>query len=168
MTAEATLFYGFGAIAIVSALGMILNVRNTVASAMSLVVTMVALAAIYVLLQAFLIAALQIIVYAGAIVVLFLFVVMLLNLRTDEFPPGRQRILKIFSALIGVVVLAQVLRLLGGEVPEAPPLAEGYGGYRQVGIALYTDYVLLVEMASLLLLAAIVGALILAKRKIDG
>jgi NADH-quinone oxidoreductase subunit J len=168
MTAEAALFYGFGAIAIVSALGMILNVRNTVASAMSLVVTMVALAAIYVLLQAFLVAALQIMVYAGAIVVLFLFVVMLLNLRTDEFPPGRQRILKIFSALIGVVVLAQVLRLLGGEVPEAPPLAEGYGGYRQVGIALYTDYVLMVEMASLLLLAAIVGALILAKRKIDG
>ena len=99
---------------------------------------------------------------------LFLFVVMLLNLRTDEFPPGRQRLLKVFSALIGVVVLSQVLGVLSGEVPEAPPLAEGYGGYHQVGIALYTDYVLLVEMASLLLLAAIVGALILAKRKIDG
>ena len=168
MAAEAALFYMFGAVAIVSALGMILNVRNTVASAMSLVVTMVALAAVYVLLQAFMVAVLQIMVYAGAIVVLFLFVVMLLNLRTDEFPPGRQRLLKFFSALIGVVVLAQVLGVLGGEVPEAPAPPEGYGGYRQVGIALYTDYVLLVEMASLLLLAAIVGALILAKRKIDG
>ena len=168
MPAEVILFYGFGAVAIVSALGMIMNLRNTVAAAMSLVVTMIALAAIYVLLQAFLIAALQIIVYAGAIVVLFLFVVMLLNLRTDEFPPGRQRLLKVFSALIGVVVLSQVLGVLSGAVPEAAPLAEGYGGYHQVGIALYTDYVLLVEMASLLLLAAIVGALILAKRKIDG
>ena len=69
-------------------------------------------------------------------------------------------------AMIGVAVLAQLLRLVAG-LPEPPPLPEGFGGYRQLGIALYTDYVLLVEMASLLLLAAIVGALILAKRKID-
>ena len=96
-----------------------------------------------------------------------LFVVMLLNLRTDAFPPGRSRLLKLGAALVGVVLLAELRRVLGPGLPEPPPLPDGFGSYRQVGIALYTDYLLLVEMASLLLLAAIVGALILAKREID-
>lgn len=167
METPVLLFYAFAVLSVLSALGMVLNLRNTVAGAMSLVVTMVALAGIYVLLEAHLVAAIQIMVYAGAIVVLFLFVVMLLNLRRDDFPPERLRLLKLAAGGIGVVVLAQLLRLLSGGLPEAPPLPEGYGGYRQVGIALYTDYVLMVEVAGLLLLAAIVGALVLAKRKID-
>ena len=167
MSAGEFLFYAFGSLAVISALGMVLNLRNTVAAAMCLVVTRIALAAIYVLLEAHLIAAIQIIVYAGAIVVLFLFVVMLLNLRHDEFAPRRQWQLKTVATIFGVLVLAQLLRVLAVGLPEPPPLPEGFGGYRQLGIALYTDYVLLVEMASLLLLAAIVGALILAKRKID-
>jgi NADH-quinone oxidoreductase subunit J len=161
------LFYAFAALAVVSALGMVLNVRNTVASAMNLVVTMIALAGIYLLLEAYLVAVVQIMVYAGAIVVLFLFVVMLLNLRQDVFAPGRQWLAKSGALLLAIVVLAELLRLFGGGLPEVQPVPDGFGGYRQVGIALYTDYVLLVEMASLLLLAAIVGALILAKRRID-
>jgi len=160
------LFYLFAALAIVSALAMVINVRNTVAAALCLVVTMVSLAVIYVLLGAHLVAAIQIMVYAGAIVVLFLFVVMLLNLRHDEFPPGRQRLMKLAASLLGVFVTALLLRRFGA-LPEPPPLPAGFGGYRQLGIALYTDYVLLVEIASLLLTAAIVGALVLAKRKID-
>jgi NADH-quinone oxidoreductase subunit J len=160
------LFYVFAFLAVAGALGMVGNLRNTVAAAMSLVVTMVALAGIYVLLGAHLVAAFQIMVYGGAIVVLFLFVVMLLNIQTDEFSPGRQRLVKLGSALVALFVLARLLHALTG-FPEAPPLPEGFGGYREVGIALYTDYVLLVEMASLILLAAIVGALILAKRKIE-
>jgi len=170
MSTELALFYVFAALATAGALAMVLTVRNTVASAMFLVVSMVALAAVYVLLEAYLIAVLQIMVYGGAIVVLFLFVVMLLNLSTDEFPPGRQRLIKLGFVVAGVAILSQVLIALGREPLLTAPLAavpEGYGGYRQVGISLYTDYVLLVEMASLLLLAAIVGALILAKRKID-
>jgi NADH-quinone oxidoreductase subunit J len=166
VTAAAILFYCFAFLAVVGALGMVLNFRNTVASAMSLVVTMVALAGIYVLMGAYLVAAFQIMVYGGAIVVLFLFVVMLLNIGTDELPPSRQRLVKVGSALIALFVLAQLLRLLTG-FPEVPAAPKGFGGYREVGIALYTDYVLLVEMASLVLLAAIVGALILAKRKVD-
>ncbi len=170
MTVETILFYLFGILAVVSALGMVLNTRNIVASAMSLVVTMISLGAIYLLLEAYLVAALQIMVYGGAIVVVFLFVVMLLNLSTDELPAGKLRFAKIALVIAGVAVLSQVLIALGQDPlltaqPEAVP--EGFGGYRQLGIALYTDYVLLVEMASLLLLAAIVGALILAKRKID-
>jgi NADH-quinone oxidoreductase subunit J len=161
------LFYVFAVLAVGSALGMVLNVRNTVASAMSLVVTMIALAGIYLLLGAHLVAVVQIMVYAGAIVVLFLFVVMLLNLRSDSFAPGRQWLLKAGALLLTLVVLSELLRLFGVAMPPAPPEPEGFGGYRQVGIALYTDYVLLVEMSSLLLLAAIVGALILAKRRID-
>lgn len=167
MTFPQFLFYVLGALAVIFALGMVMNVRNTVASALSLVVTMIALAAIYVLLEAHLVAVIQIMVYAGAIVVLFLFVVMLLNLRQDDFAPGRQWLLKAGAGLVGVVVLAQLLRLLAVGLPAPPPLPEGFGGYRQVGVVLYTDYVLVVEMIALLLLGAIVGALILAKRKID-
>jgi len=167
VTVPVFLFYLFGGLAVLFALAMILHVRNTVAAALSLVVTMVSLAAIYVLLEAHLVAVIQIMVYAGAIVVLFLFVVMLLNLREDQFAAGRQWLLKTAAALVSVVALAQLLRLLRVGLGAAPPLPEGFGGYRQVGVALYTDYVLLVELVSLLLLAAIVGALILAKRKID-
>jgi NADH-quinone oxidoreductase subunit J len=166
MTVPAFLFYAFAVLAVVSALGMVLNVRNTVAAAMSLVVTMVALAGIYVLLEAHLVAVIQIMVYGGAIVVLFLFVVMLLNLRSDDFPPARQRLMKAAATLLLVAVMFELIRISLGQ-PEPPALPEGFGGYRAVGIALYTDYVLLVEAASLLLTAAIVGALILAKRKID-
>jgi len=169
VTVPVILFYAFAVLAVVSALGMVLNLRNTVASAMSLVVTMIALAGIYLLLEAYLVAVVQIMVYAGAIVVLFLFVVMLLNLRHDTFAPGRQWLVKAGALLLSLVVLSELLRLFSGGLPVQPPVPApaGFGGYRQVGIALYTDYVLLVEMASLLLLAAIVGALILAKRRID-
>ncbi len=166
MSAPLFLFYVFAALAVVSALGMVLNVRNTVAAAMSLVVTMVSLAGIYVLLAAYLVAAIQIMVYGGAIVVLFLFVVMLLNLRSDEFLPARQRWMKFAGALLGVFLLVEGLRWLGG-FHEPPPLPEGFGGYRLLGLSLYTDYLLIVEVISLLLTAAIVGALILAKREID-
>ena len=167
MTVPVFLFYLFGGLAVLFALAMVLHVRNTVAAALSLVVTMVSLAAIYVLLEAHLVAVIQIMVYAGAIVVLFLFVGMLLNLREDQFAAGRQWLLKTAAALVSVVALAQLLRLLRVGLGAAPPLPEGFGGYRQVGVALYTDYVLLFELVSLLLLAAIVGALILAKRKLD-
>lgn len=167
MTVPIFLFYAFAVISILGSLGMVLNTRNTVTSAMSLVVTMVALAGIYVLLEAHIVAVFQIMVYGGAIVVLFLFVVMLLNLSTDEFRPARQRLVKLGAMLLGLIVLAALLRVLTTALPAAQPIPEGFGGFAQVGIALYTDYVLLVEMSGLLLLAAIVGALILSKRKID-
>jgi NADH-quinone oxidoreductase subunit J len=167
VTVPVVLFYALAALSVISALGMVLNVRNTVASAMSLVVTMVALAGIYVLLEAHIVAVFQIMVYGGAIVVLFLFVVMLLNLERDVFPPARQRLLKVVGAGVLLLALVELLRSLLGDMPEPPPLPEGFGGYAQVGIALYTDYVLLVEIAGSLLLAALVGAVVLAKRRID-
>ena len=167
MSFAAFLFYFFGAVAVLFALSMLLNVRNAVASALSLVVTMVSLAVIYVLLDAHLVAAIQIMVYAGAIVVLFLFVVMLLNQRQDEFAPGRQKLVRAAGGLLGVLAVAQLLRWIDLGLPPLPEVPMGFGGYRVVGIALYTDYVLLVELIALLLLAAIVAALVLAKRKLD-
>ena len=160
-------FYIFAAIAIAGALGMVLNTRNTVAAALSLVLTMVSLGGVYVLLEAYLIGVLQILIYAGAIVVLFLFVVMLLNLREEVFSPQRQRLTKIAGAVIGILVLVQFLTLLQGAFGTPAAIPEEFGGYRQVGTALFTDYVLAFEVTSLVLLAAMVGAVILAKRKID-
>jgi NADH-quinone oxidoreductase subunit J len=161
------LFYVFAALAVAGALGMLLNLRNAVAGALSLVGTMVALGAIYVLLEAYLVGVLQILVYAGAIVVLFLFVVMLLNLRQDEFGPERLRFAKTAGVVAGALVGLELLLLLPAAFGSPAELPPGFGGYRAVGTALFTDWVLAFEVTSLLLLAAMVGAVILAKRRID-
>lgn len=163
---SATLFYLFAAIALAGALGMVLNVKNTVAGALSLVATMVALGAIYVLLGAYLVGVLQILIYAGAIVVLFLFVVMLLNLREEVYPRPRGRLGKALGVGVGLVVLFQFLALVPGTLPEPAVVGEDFGTYRHVGLALFRDYVLAFEVTSLLLLGAMVGAVILAKRRI--
>jgi NADH-quinone oxidoreductase subunit J len=167
VSASEWFFYGAGALAIVSALGMVLNVRNTVAAAMSLVVTMISLAVIFVVLEAHLVAALQIMVYAGAIVVVFLFVVMLLNLRSDAFEPPRQRLLKGAGAALAVGVAAAFLTLVPDSLPTVREIPEGFGGYRAVGAELFTRFVLPFEITSLLILAAVVGAVVLAKRRLD-
>jgi NADH-quinone oxidoreductase subunit J len=160
------LFYFFAFVAIAGALGMLLNTKNTVAGALSLVATMCSLGAIYVQLDAYFVGALQIMVYAGAILVLFLFVVMLLNLRQDAFGAGSRA--KPLLALLGAAALgAGFLALLPGAFGPAVELAPGFGGYRAVGAELFTDYVLAFESTSLLLLGAMIGAVILAKRKID-
>jgi NADH-quinone oxidoreductase subunit J len=146
---------------------MVANVRNTVAGALSLVGTMVSLGAIYVLLDAYLIGVLQILIYAGAIVVVFLFVVMLLNLRDDDFGAQRQPLTKWVAALLALAVLGRFATYLPGAFAEPAELSPGFGGYREVGAALFTDYVFAFEVTSLLLLAAMIGAVVLAKRSID-
>jgi NADH-quinone oxidoreductase subunit J len=170
MPVEAVFFYAFGGLSIFGAVAMLLQMRNLVAGAMSLVVTMVSLAGIYVLLGAHLIAALQIMVYAGAILVLFLFVIMLLNLRTDDFAPVRpgQRAVKLAGVALAIAIGLFVADSLRGSFVSAPAeVPEGFGGFRDVGLQLFTVYAVPVEVAGLLLLAAIVGAVILAKRKVD-
>jgi NADH-quinone oxidoreductase subunit J len=160
------LFYFFAFLSVAGALGMLLNTRNTVAAALSLVLTMVSLGAIYVQLDAYFIGALQIMVYAGAILVLFLFVVMLLNLRHDAF--GAAGRAKPALVVVGALALgALLLHLLPGAFGPPAEIPEGFGGYRAVGAELFTNYLLAFEVTSLLLLGAMIGAVILAKRKID-
>lgn len=167
MTFAAAAFYAFAALAIVSALGMVLNFRNTVAGAMCLVVTMLSLAGVYVVLDAHFVAVLQIMVYAGAILVLFLFVVMLLNLRSDDFAEPQSRGVKLAGVALGAWALLGFLALLPGALPEVQEIGADFGSYRQVGLALYRTYVVSFEVASFLLLAAIVGAVVLAKRRLS-
>jgi NADH-quinone oxidoreductase subunit J len=169
MGAEQVLFYSFAAISVVSAVAMVLFVRNIVAGAMSLVVTMISLAGVYVLLEAHLVAVIQIMVYAGAILVLFLFVIMLLNIGTDSFGPARpyQVVFKTIGAVGLLLVAATLGRRVGAGLPTYSPAPEGFGGYAEVGVQLFTRYAVPVEVAGFMLLAAIVGAVVLAKRRID-
>ncbi len=169
MGAEAILFYSFGGLSVVSALAMVFFVRNVVAGAMSLVVTMISLAGIYVLLEAHLVAAIQVMVYAGAILVLFLFVIMLLDLRADDFGSPRlfQTALKTLGCVVALALLAGLWQRVALDLPEPGPVPEGFGGFREVGIQLFTRYVVPVEVAGLILLGAIVGAVVLAKKRID-
>ena len=161
------LFYGFSGIALVSASGVLLNVRNSVNAAMSLVVTMLSLAVLFILLSAEFIGVIQVMVYAGAIVVLFLFVVMLLNLRGGKMGAERRPIMKLAGALIAAAAAAKLVLLL--QLPPAswPATSDGFGGVRDIGLVLFTDYMLAVQVSGILLLAGIVGAVVLAKRSVD-
>jgi NADH-quinone oxidoreductase subunit J len=161
---EQALFWIFSTVAIASAAGVVLALRNAVAAALSLVLCMLALACLYVMLQAHFIGLIQVMIYAGAIVVLFLFVIMLLNLGGAPSGAERQPLVKLAGVAIGLLAalkLAAVLAVL--RLPWAE-VAPDFGTARQLGLALYTDYLLTVQLAGLLLLAGIVGAVVLAKR----
>jgi NADH-quinone oxidoreductase subunit J len=113
------------------------------------------------------IAALQIIVYAGAIMVLFLFVIMLLNLQTDDPERGRRRLALRALAWAGGALLAVELAFLtrGASVGAAGAAPAGYGGAAAVAKSLYTDFLLPFELTSILLLVAVVGAVVLAQKQ---
>jgi NADH-quinone oxidoreductase subunit J len=96
----------------------------------------------------------------------FLFVVMLLNLRHDTFTPPRERLVKVAGVVFALGAAAAFLQLVPKSLPTVQPIPADFGGYAAVGRALYTDFVLPFEVSSLLLLAAIVGAVVLAKRRI--
>ena len=156
----AALILGFGA--------LVITARNTVHSVLFLVADFLCVAALYVTLQAPFLAVIQVMVYAGGIVVLYLFVVMLVNLkRPPEAHSDPRRLTR-----LGVVMAAAVLAELGAifAVGWAKPAA-GEGtlsaqNVEQIGRALYTDYLIPFELASILLLVAMIGAIILAKREL--
>ena len=172
MSAEFLLFALSAGLAIAGALAMVVQ-KTPVRSVLSLVVTFFAMAVLAVMLAAPFIAAIIVIVYAGAILVLFLFVIMLLNLneeaREKDTRPA-QRVLGLIAALaLGGILLGATLR--AGN----PPGATAGGGPRipspdeipAVGRLLFSDYLFAFEAVAVLLLAAAVGALILAKRRVD-
>jgi NADH-quinone oxidoreductase subunit J len=164
---QLVMFYILGFGAVLAALLMVTS-KKPVAAAMSLILTMFLLAGIYVLLDAHLIAALQIIVYAGAIMVLFLFVIMLLNIQEKEGRLAVKKIVMQFSC-IGIVGVLFVIMVNLVTVDNSLVKIGGvdFGTTKAVGKMLFTDFILPFEIASILLLAAIVGAVILAKRRID-
>ncbi len=165
-TAELVLFWVFAIPLLASAAGVV-AARNPVYAAMSLVSAFFWLAGIYVLLTAHLLAFVQVIVYAGAIMVLFLFVVMLLSLSDAELGLEKLTALK----FVGIVGAAGLLTLLVSAVVQGAPagmrqVGADYGTVKAVGKLLFTQYLLPFEATSVLLLVAIVGAVVVAKEKI--
>jgi NADH-quinone oxidoreductase subunit J len=166
---ETYFFVLLAVLAIASALGMILN-KSTVNSALLLVINMVALSGIYLLLQAQFLALIQILVYAGAIMVLFLFVIMLLNVDDEESLFEKFRVKYLLAFLLGSVIFAQVLYSLGGitdMLPEISPDMVQVGTVEALGDVLYTEYLFTFEMTAILLTAAVVGALMIAQFKVN-
>ena len=161
------LFWIFSGLAIASAFGVVLNLRNTVYSAISLVVTMLALACLFVTLHAEFIGLIQVMVYAGAIVVLFLFVIMLLNLTGDPMGAEGQPVLKGIGTLVAAAATVKLAAILWAMQKPWSEVAPSFGGTREIGAAMYTDYLLAVEIAGVLLLGGIVGAIVMAKRSLD-
>jgi len=161
---EAVLFILFGAIAVCGAI-MVVTRKHPMASALYLILTLFAVAALFVLRQAHFLAAIQVIVYAGAVVVLFVFVIMLINVPEDRLPVERAtttRVLGVIAA--GFFVLESAVLARRYWMPKGP--AAEVGTVEAVGRALFTDYLLAFEITSVLLLAAVIGAIALAKRKI--
>lgn len=165
MTAQTVLFFVFAACTIGSA-GVVIVSRNPVAAAMALVATFFFLAGIYVLLLASTIAVLQVLVYAGAIMVLFLFVIMLLALDIDS-TRRRPTVWQIVGGLtaLGVGASLTVASWNQSFGPAQPP-GPGFGSIERLGRILYTSYLFPFEAVSLLLLVAIVGAVVVAKARI--
>jgi NADH-quinone oxidoreductase subunit J len=164
---ETALFYIFATLTLVSGLMVIANpfTRNPVTSAMFLVATIGSLAGLFVMLHAFFLAAVQVLVYAGAVMVLFLFVIMLLDLRVEE-----RRTFNKFGIATGMIGVASLGYVLMSTIVKASP-GKGLSGTVEgatipLGKTLFTNYLLPFEIVSVLLLVAMVGVILLSKREL--
>lgn len=163
---EAVLFYSFAAVAVIAAL-LVITRTNPISSALMLVACFVATAGIFGMLGAAFLAVLQILLYAGAIMVLFIFVIMLIQTDTAELKRRQMTFGKILGA-VAAVYLAIILGLAAWRPPfiSAPAAGEAFVSPASMGKQLLTAYLLPFEILSVLLLIAIVGAVVLAKKKI--
>lgn len=157
------LFWIVAILTVASAMTVILH-RNPVYSALALVVCLFQVAVVFVVLQAHLIALLQVIVYAGAIVVLFLFVIMLLSLEPDVPHPGRYGTRAAAITLAAVMGIELGAATLLARSSAAPVLPAEYGSTESVAQSLFTTYALPFELTSVLLLVAVIGAVVMARR----
>ncbi len=155
-------FVLFGALAVGCALSMVVQ-RNPLYSAISLIGVFVSLACLYVTLAAPFIAAVQVIVYAGAIMVLVVFVIMLLNVEEEVQRPLRLRYLVPIAVALAFVLIAEVAFMLS-SIPRQNPIPSNVGSTLSIGSGLFTEYILPFEITSVLILMAIVGAMTLARR----
>ena len=147
---------------------MVIN-KNVVNSALFLVINMVSLAGIYLLLNAQFLAVIQILVYAGAIMVLFLFVIMLLNVEDEEKLFDKFRVKYFLAFILGAAVVGQIFYSIAGVTNMLPEISSNMaeiGTIEAAGDVLYTKYLLPFEMTAILLTAAVVGALMVAQYKI--
>jgi NADH-quinone oxidoreductase subunit J len=169
---EAVFFWLFAAIAVTASV-LVIGQRNPMYSVLLLILSFGALSGLYVLLRAPFVAAIQIIIYAGAIMVLFLFVVMLLNAPTETPPgeaprrlggPGPRRFGAVLSMLLGVQLFWAISRINQAPLPGDDRVAPGLD-VRTVGLHLFREYSLAFEATTVLILVAMVGAIILARRE---
>ena len=169
-------FYLFGLIAIASAL-LFVTRKSPVSAALWLVNTMFSLAALYVMLDAQFIGVIQVLVYAGAIMVVFLFVIMLLNLgRAEGTTDARGLGWKVTAGAVALAILAQIFALTKSKTPINLTLPQGFaakqidatGVIAPVAGPLFNEYLLAFEVTSILLLAAVVGAVVLGKQRGEG
>jgi NADH-quinone oxidoreductase subunit J len=174
---ETLVFYGLSGLAILAS-ALVIGQRNPMYSVMLLIASFGALAGLYIQLDAPFVAMAQIIIYAGAIMVLFLFVVMLLNAPQedaadwDRTHPLRQPGIARFGALLALLLVIQLgWALMRASELEVPVAGRGdaaaIGSVRQVGGVLFTDYMFAFEATSILILVAMVGAVVLARREGD-
>jgi NADH-quinone oxidoreductase subunit J len=157
------LFYIFAALALVCGILVVTN-RNPINSAMFLVLAIASMAGLFVLLNAFFLAAVQVLVYAGAVIVLFLFVIMLLDLKDEQ-----RRKIKAFGMVTGVVSVAAIgfvfwQAVAHSEIHPVAKEAMAVGDTISLGKLLFTDYALPFEILSVLLLVAMVGVILLSKK----
>jgi len=165
---ESYLFYIFAALTLTCGLMVVANPfsRNPVTSAMFLVLTIVSMAGLFVLLHAFFLAAVQVLVYAGAVMVLFLFVIMLLDLKEEE-----RRKVKMIGLVGGVISVGAIVTIFLKSLLTARPganlPASGVeGSTAALGKLLFTDFVLPFEIVSVLLLVAMIGVILLSKKEL--
>ena len=165
-------FYFLAVIMVLAALRVI-TARNPVHAALFLVLTFFNAGGLWLLLQAEFLAITLVMVYVGAVMVLFLFVVMMLDINLDRLREGFWSYLPV-GALVGILMLVEMVMVLGGSyfgleaMPAPPAAAETYSNTREIGRVLYTDYVYPFELASLVLLVAMVAAVALTLRKRKG
>ncbi|WP_068316302.1 NADH-quinone oxidoreductase subunit J [Polycladidibacter hongkongensis] len=170
MVLQALFFYLFAGIAVASAF-MVIAARNPVHSVLFLILCFINAAALFVLIGAEYLAMLLIVVYVGAVMVLFLFVVMMLDVDFAEMKRGVLQYLPI-GGLVGFILLAELLMAIGGWVimPEAysggalPIVAEGKQNIAQIGAVLYTKYIFYFQACGIILLVAMIGAIVLTLR----
>ncbi len=167
---ELLIFYPMAIVCVGFAIAVVIN-KSPIGSAISLIGMMLTLAGIFVIQHAHFIAILQVIIYAGAIMVLFMFVIMLLNLKGDggEWKArDRNTLLTVLASILAVGGLYKGIDVItDNEFVDPKPPPDTFGTAAAVGETLFTDFVLPFEVASILLLVAMVGAVVLAKTKLD-
>jgi NADH-quinone oxidoreductase subunit J len=163
---ETALFYAFSAILLLAALRVV-TARNPVHGAMFLVLSFFTAAGIWLLLRAEFLAIALVLVYVGAVMVLFLFVVMMLDINIEQLRAGFWRNLPL-ALVVGGIMVTEMVLLLARQVFEAAPAPEpgtGYSNTRQLGLIVYTDYAYAFEVSAVILLVAIIAAIALTLRR---